>query len=78
MQAWSLFKRLVMSVWYVHVRTLNRLWPSITLEGKRLTIFPGVYKPLENEPACAEYCREEHCQSYRADSLFAADAAASG
>jgi release factor glutamine methyltransferase len=58
MQAWSLFKRLVMSVWYVHVRTLNRLWPSITLEGKRLTIFPGVYKPLENEPACAEYCRE--------------------
>src|SRR5580704_16883105 len=58
MQAWSLFKRLVMSVWYVHVRTLNRLWPSITLEGKRLTIFPGVYKPLENEPACAEYCRD--------------------
>jgi release factor glutamine methyltransferase len=53
-----LFKRLVMSVWYVHVRTLNRLWPSIALEGKRLTIFPGVYKPLENEPACAEYCKD--------------------
>jgi release factor glutamine methyltransferase len=58
MQAWSLFKRSVMSVWYVYVRTLNRFWPSITLEGKRLTIFPSVYKPLENEPACAEYCRE--------------------
>jgi release factor glutamine methyltransferase len=58
MQAWSLFKRSVMSVWYVYVRTLNRLWPSITLEGKRLTIFPGVYKPLENEPACAEYCHD--------------------
>jgi release factor glutamine methyltransferase len=58
MQAWSLFKRSVMSVWYVHVRTLNRLWPSITLQGKRLTIFPGVYKPLENEPACAEYCHD--------------------
>ena len=58
MQAWSLFKRSVMSVWYVYVRTLNRLWPSITLEGKRLTIFPGVYKPLENEPACAEYCKD--------------------
>lgn len=26
--------------------------------GKRLTILPGVYKPLENEHACAEYCRE--------------------
>jgi release factor glutamine methyltransferase len=58
MQAWSLFKRSVMSVWYVYVRTLNRLWPSITLQGKRLTIFPGVYKPLENEPACAEYCHD--------------------
>jgi release factor glutamine methyltransferase len=56
MQAWSLFKRLVMGVWYLYVKALNRLWPSITLEGKRLTIFPGVYKPLENEPACAEYC----------------------
>jgi release factor glutamine methyltransferase len=57
MQAWSLFKRLVMSVWYLHARMLNRLWPSISVEGKRLTIFPGVYKPLENESACAEYCR---------------------
>jgi release factor glutamine methyltransferase len=57
MQAWSLFKRLVMGVWYIYVRTLNRFWPSITLEGKQLTIFPGVYKPLENEPACAAYCQ---------------------
>jgi release factor glutamine methyltransferase len=58
MQAWSLFKRVVMSVWYLYVKALNRLWPSITLEGKRLAIFPGVYKPLENEPACAEYCKD--------------------
>jgi methylase of polypeptide subunit release factors len=58
MQAWSLFKRVVMGVWYPYVRALNRLWPSITLEGKRLAIFPGVYKPLENEPACAEYCQD--------------------
>ncbi len=58
MRAWSLFKRSVMSFWYVYVKTLTRLWPSITLDGKRLMIFPGVYKPLENEPACAEYCQE--------------------
>jgi release factor glutamine methyltransferase len=58
MQAWSFFKRSVMSFWYLYVGILNRLWPSITLEGKRLTIFPGVYKPLENEPACAEYCED--------------------
>lgn len=57
MLAWSLFKRAVMSVWYPYVRALNRLWPSITLEGKQLTIFPSVYKPLENEPACADYCQ---------------------
>ncbi|WP_158816798.1 methyltransferase [Methylocapsa sp. S129] len=58
MHAWSFFKRSVMSVWYLYVKALNRLWPSITLEGKRLVIFPGVYKPLENEPACAEYCQD--------------------
>jgi release factor glutamine methyltransferase len=58
MQAWSIFKRLVMGFWYIYVRALNRLWPSITLDGKRLAIFPGVYKPLENEPACVEYCNE--------------------
>ena len=47
-----------MTFWYFHVRTLNSLLPSVTLQGKRLVIFPGVYKPLENEQACSEYCRE--------------------
>ena len=58
MQVWSFFKRAVMSFWYLYVKTLNRFWPSITLEGKRLAIFPGVYKPLENEPTCVEYCQD--------------------
>jgi release factor glutamine methyltransferase len=57
MLAWSLFKYTVMSFWYSYVSVLTGLWPSITIDGKRLTIFPGVYKPLENESACAEYCR---------------------
>jgi len=47
-----------MSFWYVHVRTLNSLMPSVTLDGKKLVIFPGVYKPLENEQASSSYCRE--------------------
>jgi NAD(P)-dependent dehydrogenase (short-subunit alcohol dehydrogenase family)/SAM-dependent methyltransferase len=47
-----------MSLWYSYVRMLNSIWPSITLQGKRLVIFPDVYKPLENEQACSEYCRE--------------------
>src|ERR1700744_3108821 len=54
---WSLAKRAFMAFWYPYVRMLNSFWPSITIEGKRLVIYPGVYKPLENEYACADYCR---------------------
>jgi len=58
MKMWSFAKRAFMAFWYPYVRMLNLIWPSITIEGKRLVIYPGVYKPLENEHACAEYCRE--------------------
>jgi release factor glutamine methyltransferase len=54
----SLAKHGFMAFWYSYVRTLNWIWPSITLDGKRFVIFPNVYKPLENEHACSEYCRE--------------------
>lgn len=47
-----------MTFWYSYTRMLNSLLPSVTLQGKRLVIFPNVYKPLENEQACSEYCRE--------------------
>lgn len=57
MKPWDFLKRAIMGVWYLHVGALNRLWPSITIEGTRLEIFPGVYKPLENESVCADYCR---------------------
>ncbi len=56
---WSFAKRGFMAVWYPYVRLLNSLWPSITIAGKRLVIAPGVYKPLENEYACADYCRPD-------------------
>jgi release factor glutamine methyltransferase len=55
---WALFIRGFMTYWYWHVRQLNVLWPSITLGGETLVIYPGVYKPVENEQACVEYCRE--------------------
>jgi release factor glutamine methyltransferase len=58
MNPWTLFKRVFMTFWYWHVRQLNVLWPSIALGGKTLVIFPGVYKPLENEQSCVEYCHE--------------------
>ena len=58
MNPWTLFKRVFMAYWYWHVRKLNELWPSITLGEKTLVIFPGVYKPLENEQSCVEYCHQ--------------------
>lgn len=58
MKILSLAKHGFMAFWYSYVRMLNSIWPSITVEGKRLVIFPNVYKPLENEYACSEYCRE--------------------
>jgi release factor glutamine methyltransferase len=56
MNPWALFKRIFMTFWYWYVRQLNVLWPSITLGGKTLAVFPGVYKPIENEQSCVEYC----------------------
>jgi SAM-dependent methyltransferase len=54
----SVFKRAFMAFWYRYVRQLNLLWPSIRIGGKRLVVFPDVYKPLENEHAALDYCRE--------------------
>jgi len=51
-------KHAFMAFWYSYVRMLNSLMPGITLQGKKLVIFPEVYKPLENEHVCSDYCRE--------------------
>ena len=59
MNPWTLFKRVFMTFWYWHVRQLNVRWPSITLAGKTLVVFPTVYKPLENEQSCVDYCRKD-------------------
>ena len=57
MKIWSFAKRSFMTFWYPYVGLLNKIWPSITIAGKRLVVSPEVYKPLENEHACADYCR---------------------
>lgn len=54
----SQLKHAFMSFWYSYVRMLNSLMPWITLQGKKLIIFPEVYKPLENEHVCSDYCHE--------------------
>lgn len=53
---WSFAKRMFMTGWYPYVRLLNKTWPSIKIGGLRLVISPEVYKPLENEQACVDYC----------------------
>ena len=58
MNFWRAGKRAFMSFWYPYVGVLNEIWPSITIKGKRLVIAREVYKPLENEYACARYCNE--------------------
>jgi release factor glutamine methyltransferase len=58
MKIWSFAKYAFMIFWYKYVRILNLVLPSIVVQGKRLVVFPDVYKPLENEYACANYCRD--------------------
>jgi release factor glutamine methyltransferase len=57
MKIWSSAKYAFMVFWYPYVRMLNVILPSIVVQEKRLVVFPDVYKPLENEYACADYCR---------------------
>ena len=40
--------------WYCGV--LNRLLPQVVLDGTPLTVYPNVYKPLENEHRLGDYC----------------------
>jgi len=58
MKIWSFAKHAFMVFWYRYVKILNLILPSTVVQGKRLVVFPDVYKPLENEYACADYCRE--------------------
>jgi release factor glutamine methyltransferase len=55
---YSLYKRALMTYWYWHVRKLNVLWPSIMVGGKKIAVYPSVYKPLENEHSCVEYIKQ--------------------
>jgi methylase of polypeptide subunit release factors len=48
-----------MTGWYPYVRLLNSTWPSIKIGGLKLAISPDVYKPLENEQACVNYCNAD-------------------
>lgn len=58
MQMLNPAKRATMAFWYWYVRKLNALLPTVTVGGRSIEVLPGVYKPLENEHACASYCRD--------------------
>lgn len=57
MNPYTLYKRGLMTFWYWYVRKLNKLMPTITLEGKDIAVFQGVYKPIENEQSCVQHCK---------------------
>lgn len=51
-------KRLAFQLHYRQCRLVNRLLPTIDLDGVRLHIAPSVYKPLENEHKVAQWITE--------------------
>ena len=54
----SASKQALFTFWYWYVRKLSTVWPYKTVEGMKFAVFPGVYKPLENEHSCVEYVKQ--------------------
>ena len=54
----SASKQALFTFWYWYVRKLSTVWPYKMVEGRKFIVFPGVYKPLENEHSCAQYCKQ--------------------
>jgi methylase of polypeptide subunit release factors len=46
----------VFQFYYAYSRLLNRILPSIRMDGKKIYVAPSVYKPLEHEQRLADYC----------------------
>jgi SAM-dependent methyltransferase len=43
------------ALYYPYCSFLNRIFPSITLDGKKLRVLPGICKPLDNEQRVTEF-----------------------
>lgn len=50
--------KLLFSLYYPYCACLDRLLPSITLDGRKLRVLPGVYKPLDSEHRLADLIDE--------------------
>lgn len=46
----------IFKFYYAYSRVLNRILPSICLDGKEILVAPSVYKPLEQEQRLADNC----------------------
>jgi methylase of polypeptide subunit release factors len=46
----------VFQFYYAYSGLLNRILPSIRLDGKKIHVAPGVYKPMEHEQRLADNC----------------------
>lgn len=53
-----MFSRLqkpLFAMYYPYCSFLNRVLPSITLDGRKLRVLPGIYKPLDSEHRIVDY-----------------------
>lgn len=50
-----MIKKLCFQFYYPYCKFVDRLLPSICLDGRKLQVLPGVYKPLDSEHRIASY-----------------------
>lgn len=48
-------QKFLFGLYYPYCGLLGRLLPSITLDGRKLRVFPGVYKPLDSEQRIVDF-----------------------
>ncbi|MBF0107053.1 MAG: methyltransferase domain-containing protein [Deltaproteobacteria bacterium] len=56
---YEMYKTGLTTFWYWYVGKLTAIWPNIKINGHTFRVYPGVYKPLENEHTAVQFCKKE-------------------
>ena len=51
----SRLQKPLFALYYPYCSFVNRVLPNITLDGRKLRVLPGIYKPLDNEHRVVDY-----------------------
>ncbi len=51
----SRLQKLLFAMYYPYCSFLNRILPNITLDGRKLRVLPGIYKPLDSEHRVVDF-----------------------